>query len=60
MPKSGSSDCHCDTHLFGMHTNPLENPRFIETVQQFRIDRLEPYYQLEIAHLLHYAVDTKS
>jgi sugar fermentation stimulation protein A len=41
VPKFGSSDCHCDTHLFGMQAHPLENPHFIETVQHFRIDRLE-------------------
>jgi len=37
----GSSDCHCNTHLFAMQTHPLENPRFIEMVQYFRIDRIE-------------------
>jgi sugar fermentation stimulation protein A len=41
VPEFGSSDCDCNTHLFGMHTNPLENPLFIEMVQRFRIDRLE-------------------
>jgi sugar fermentation stimulation protein A len=39
--KFGSSDCHCDTHLFGMHAHPLENFLFIEMIQHFRIDRLE-------------------
>jgi sugar fermentation stimulation protein A len=37
----GSSDCQCDTHLFGMQAHPLENVRFIEMIQHFRIDRLE-------------------
>ncbi len=41
VPKFGSSDCRCDTHLFGMQADPLENPRFIEILQHFRIDRLE-------------------
>jgi sugar fermentation stimulation protein A len=41
VPKFGSSDCRCDTHLFGMQADPLENPRFIEMIQHFRIDRLE-------------------
>ena len=41
VPKFGSSDCRCDTHRFGMQADPRENPRFIEMIQHFRIDRLE-------------------
>lgn len=41
--KFGSSDCHCSSHLFGMHNNPLHSSRFIELLQYFRIDRLEEY-----------------
>lgn len=37
----GSSDCNCFTHLFGMHTDPLHTPAFIELLQYFRMDRLE-------------------
>lgn len=37
----GSSDCSCHTHLFGMHDNPLDNPRFIDILLNFRINRLE-------------------
>ena len=37
----GSSDCSCKSHLFGMHTDPLESPQFMEMLQYFRIDRLE-------------------
>lgn len=36
----GSSDCSCDTHLFGMQANPLSTRFFIEVLHRFRIDRL--------------------
>jgi sugar fermentation stimulation protein A len=41
IPGFGSSDCFCETHLFGMHNNPLDNPRFIDILLNFRINRLE-------------------
>ena len=41
VPGFGSSDCNCETHLFGMRTPPLQEPHFIETLLHFRIDRLE-------------------
>ncbi len=41
VPGFGSSDCSCKTHLFGMHTDPLESSQFMEVLQYFRIDRLE-------------------
>ncbi|HXY55756.1 MAG TPA: DNA/RNA nuclease SfsA [Nitrospirota bacterium] len=41
IPGFGSSDCSCDSHLFGMVDDPLHSPRFIEMLQYFRIDRLE-------------------
>lgn len=37
----GSSDCSCLTHLFGMHTDPLHTPAFIDVLQHFRMDILE-------------------
>ena len=37
----GASDCKCDTHLFGMDSDPLHNPAFIAVLQYFRMDRLE-------------------
>lgn len=37
----GSSDCSCDTHLFGMYQNPVHLPAFIETLLYFRLGRLE-------------------
>ncbi|MFA5354186.1 MAG: DNA/RNA nuclease SfsA [Thermodesulfovibrionales bacterium] len=36
----GSSDCDCDSHLFGMGTNPIGSPAFIGMLQHFRMDRL--------------------
>ncbi len=41
IPSFGSSDCDCPTHLFGMKTNPIISPAFIDLLQHFRIDRLE-------------------
>jgi sugar fermentation stimulation protein A len=41
IPGFGSSDCSCDSHLFGMVDDPLHAPTFIEMLQHFRIDRLE-------------------
>lgn len=37
----GSSDCSCESHLFGMNNNPLDNPCFIDILLEFRINRLE-------------------
>jgi sugar fermentation stimulation protein A len=36
----GSSDCPCETHLFGMREHPLAARPFIEVLHRFRIDRL--------------------
>jgi sugar fermentation stimulation protein A len=41
IPGFGSSDCSCESHLFGMVDDPLHAPAFIEMLQYFRIDRLE-------------------
>ena len=37
----GSSDCRCRSHLFYFAADPLQNPRFIDLLQHFRILRLE-------------------
>ena len=39
VPGFGSSDCTCDTHLFGMRHDPAQNPAFVEILQHFRIGR---------------------
>jgi len=40
IPRFGSSDCSCGSHLFGMAEDPVHNSRFIELLQYFRMDRL--------------------
>jgi sugar fermentation stimulation protein A len=37
----GSSDCSCETHLFGMQDDPLHSPQFIKRILYFRMGRLE-------------------
>ncbi len=39
----GSSDCDCESHLFGMTEDPMHTRSFIDLLQYFRIDRLENY-----------------
>jgi len=41
IPRFGSSDCKCPTHLFGFKENPIRDPRFIDLLLRFRIGRLE-------------------
>jgi sugar fermentation stimulation protein A len=42
VPNFGSSDCSCDSHLFGMREDPFHSPEFISLLQYFRMDRLFP------------------
>jgi sugar fermentation stimulation protein A len=37
----GSSDCQCPGHLFYFNQHPLQNPSFVETIQEHRILRLD-------------------
>jgi sugar fermentation stimulation protein A len=39
----GSSDCECNSHLFGMPEDPVRSRSFIDLLLYFRIDRLEKY-----------------
>lgn len=39
IPRFGSSDCSCSSHLFGMKGNPLHSPAFHNLLQRFRMDR---------------------
>jgi sugar fermentation stimulation protein A len=41
VPRFGSSDCRCPTHLFGFKENPIHMPQFIELLLHFRMNRLE-------------------
>jgi sugar fermentation stimulation protein A len=39
VPKFGSSDCSCETHLYGMEEDPHSSRAFHERLQHFRMDR---------------------
>jgi sugar fermentation stimulation protein A len=39
VPGFGSTDCLCDTHLFGMSNDPLHSEDFHKLLQYFRMDR---------------------
>ncbi len=43
VPGFGSSDCNCETHLFGMDQDPIQMRSFIDLLVYFRMDRLEKY-----------------
>jgi sugar fermentation stimulation protein A len=36
----GSTDCSCETHLFGMASDPIQSEDFQKQLQYFRMDRL--------------------
>jgi sugar fermentation stimulation protein A len=40
VPRFGSSDCGCASHLFGVKDNPFHRRGFIRLVQHYRMDRL--------------------
>jgi len=39
VPRFGSTDCSCDSHLFGMSADPLHSGNFHKLLQYFRMDR---------------------
>ena len=41
VPKFGSSDCHCTSHLFGMMENPIHNKKFMDVIEDFRMNQLD-------------------
>lgn len=41
VPKFGSSDCDCKSHLFGMTENPIHNKKFMDVVEEFRMNILD-------------------
>jgi sugar fermentation stimulation protein A len=41
IPRFGSSDCSCKSHLFGMDKDPIKSPRFIELLYNYRIKTVE-------------------
>ena len=40
VPGFGCSDCHCESHLFGMKQNPIHEKAFMDIVEEFRMNRL--------------------
>ena len=40
VPRFGSTDCSCETHLFGMASDPIQSEEFQKLLQYFRMDRL--------------------
>ncbi len=42
IPRFGSSDCSCGTHLYALAENPLHTARFIDLLLHYRMDRLLP------------------
>lgn len=41
IPGFGSSDCSCESHLFGMEGDPIKSSPFIGLLQDFRIGAIE-------------------
>jgi sugar fermentation stimulation protein A len=41
IPGFGSTDCRCETHLFGLTGDPFQREDFHRLVQSFRMDRYE-------------------
>ena len=41
VPKFGSSDCDCNSHLFGMMENPIHNKEFMDVVELYRMNMLD-------------------
>lgn len=41
VPQFGSSDCYCESHLFGMTHNPIHTKAFMDVVEEFRMNQLD-------------------
>ena len=41
VPKFGSSDCYCTSHLFVMMENPIHNKKFMDVIEDFRMNQLD-------------------
>lgn len=44
VPRFGSSDCSCSSHLYGVLKDPLQSAEFISLLQYYRMDRLIPLH----------------
>ena len=45
VPRFGSSDCSCATHLFAMDVDPVHSPDFIRLLMTFRMGTIEEELQ---------------
>jgi sugar fermentation stimulation protein A len=43
VPRFGSTDCPCETHLFGMANDPIQSENFQNLLQYLRMDRVHPF-----------------
>lgn len=41
IPGFGSTDCSCETHLFGTSSDPIQSEDFQKLLQYFRMDRYQ-------------------
>ena len=41
VPNFGCSDCDCNSHLFGMSENPIHNKKFMNVIEDFRMNKLD-------------------
>jgi sugar fermentation stimulation protein A len=46
VPGFGCSDCGCPSHLFRFDEDPIRDPRFVELLLRFRVDRLDEFVSL--------------
>ncbi|MBI5747196.1 MAG: GIY-YIG nuclease family protein [Nitrospirae bacterium] len=46
IDRFGSSDCSCETHLFGMHEDPLKSSAFIDALLYYGIDQFEEHLKI--------------
>jgi|YelNatPaOPRAMG01_1025707.scaffolds.fasta_scaffold342228_1 sugar fermentation stimulation protein A len=44
----GSSDCECETHLFGMSEDPICSKEFQRLIKNFRLSYFEPVEEVKI------------
>lgn len=43
IQRFGCTDCSCPSHLFGFSDNPIHRRDFMQIVEEFRMNRLEPF-----------------
>lgn len=45
MPGFGCTDCDCTSHLYGFSENPVHTKRFMDVVEEFRMNRLKTLFK---------------